>query len=352
MKNTKNMPVKRMNSMHTQIHCKSKMEINTNVEIKNIVINVIGLNINEFLLNKNIQIKNLNIKYFDNNNLIEIINKYLKSNFQKNFKNCLKISKIIIKYLPNENNYNYKDIRDLYQILTNDKFSDEILETKYDSIWTNVTNIILEDVQRSLDNNEIIFKNESGKEGYIKIGDTKIAANSYIDLLNKYQKYLNFEEYALIPNYYGKFKKLKDLVDFNEIPEDIINGIKKTFNTDLFKYSVFKGIKINNIKKESLLDIGTMLEDYFGKIKSYDKTYGLCKIIIKYIPNKGSKEYQTRLYKLCKVFDKNIGNSIEVESNDILYNQINKGIIQYINESLSKYGSVQEAQKYINNIYL
>ena len=30
MKNTKNMPVKRMNSMHTQIHCKSKMEINTN----------------------------------------------------------------------------------------------------------------------------------------------------------------------------------------------------------------------------------------------------------------------------------------------------------------------------------
>ena len=327
-------------------------EINTNVEIKNIVINVIGLNINEFLLNKNIQIKNLNIKYFDNNNLIEIINKYLKSNFQKNFKNCLKISKIIIKYLPNENNYNYKDIRDLYQILTNDKFSDEILETKYDSIWTNVTNIILEDVQQSLDNNEIIFKNESGKEGYIKIGDTKIAANSYIDLLNKYQKYLNFEEYALIPNYYGKFKKLKDLVDFNEIPEDIINGIKKTFNTDLFKYSVFKGIKINNIKKESLLDIGTMLEDYFGKIKSYDKTYGLCKIIIKYIPNKGSKEYQTRLYKLCKVFDKNIGNSIEVESNDILYNQINKGIIQYINESLSKYGSVQEAQKYINNIYL
>ena len=65
-----------------------------------------------------------------------------------------------------------------------------------------------------------------------------------------------------------------------------------------------------------------------------------------------NKKYQTKLYNLCKIFDKNIGNSIEVESNDILYNQINKGIIQYINESLSKYGSVQEAQKYINNIYI
>ena len=328
-------------------------EININVEIKNIVINDIGFNINEILLNKNIQIKNLNIKHFYNNNLIEIINEYLKSNFQNNFNNCLKISKIIIKYLPNENNNNYKDIRDLYQILANDKFSDKILETKYDSIWTNVKIIILEEIQKSfLDNNKIIFKNESGKEGYIKIGDTKITANLYIDLLNKHQKYLNFEEYALIPNYYGKFKKIKDLMDYNEIPEDIINGIKKTFNKDLYKYSIFKGIKINNINKKSLLDIGTILEDYFGQIDSYDKTYDLCKIIIKYIPKKVNKEYQTRLYNLCKIFIKNIENSIEVESNDILYNQINKGIIQYINESLSKYGSVQETQKYINNIYI
>ena len=327
-------------------------EVNINVEIKNIVINIIGLNLNESLLNKNIQIKNLNIKYFDNNNLIEIINNYLKANFQKNFHNCLKISKIIIKYLPNENNYIYTEIRDLYQILTNEKFSNEILETKYDSIWTNVKIVILEDIQKSLDNNKIIFTNESVKEGYIKIGDTKVTANSYFDLLNKHQKYLNFEEYALIPNYYGKFKKINDLEDYNEIPEDIIYGIKKTFQKDLNKHSVFKGIKIDNINKKSLLDIGTILEDYFGKIDSYTITYDLCKIIIKYIPNKVNKKYQTKLYNLCKIFDKNIGNSIEVESNDILYNQINKGIIQYINESLSKYGSVQEAQKYINNIYI
>jgi len=326
-------------------------EININIELKNIVINVIELNLNESLLNKNIQIKNLNIKYFDNNNLIEIINDYLKSNLQKNFQICLKISKIIIKYLPNGNNNDYKDIRDLYQILTNDKFSDEILETKYDSIWTNVKDIILEEIQKSLDTNKIIFKSESSKEGYIKIGETKITANSYIDILNKYQKYLKFEEYALIPNYYGEFKNIKDLEDYNEIPEDIISGIKKTFNKDLYIYSVFKGIIINNINKKSLLDIGIILEDYFGKIDNYDITYDICKIIIKYIP-KINKEYQTRLYNLCIIFDKNIGNSIEVESNDILYNQINKGIIQYINESLSKYGSVQEAQKYISNIYI
>ena len=330
-------------------------ENNINVEIKNIVINVIRYNIDDILLNKNIQINNLNIKYFDNNNLIDIINKFLKSNFKKNFNICLKISKIIIKYLPSETNDNYKNIRDLYKILTNDKYSDEILETKYDSIWTNVTFIILEEIQKSLDYNEIIFKNESSKEGYIIIfGYTRITTNSYIDLLNKYQKYLNFEQYALIPNYYGKFRKINDLVDYNKIPEDIIYGIKNTFNEDLYTLSVFKGIKIDNINEITLLDIGSKLEDYFGEIDSYDQTYGLCKIIIKYIPNKKSKEYQyqNRLYNLCKIFDKNIGNSIEVKSNKILYNQINKGIIQYINESLSKCKSVQKAQKYIDNIYI
>ena len=334
-------------------------EKNINEEFKRIVINLIKYDINEFLLNRNIQINNLNIKYFDNNDLIEIINNYLKYNFQKNYNNCFTISKIIIKYLPKENNDKYKDIRDFYQILTNNKFSNEILETKHDSIWINVENIILEGIHKNLDNNKIRFNNISNyksiKEGYIRIDANNIACNSYIESLNKYQKYLDFQKYALIPNYYGKFKKINELANYNEIPEDIINSIKKTFDKDLYINSVFKGININNINIKSLLDIGKLLEDSFERIEkenNYSKTYDLCKIIIKYIPNKEDNKYQTRLYNLCKIFDKNIGNPIEIESYNILYNKINEGIIQYINESLSQYRSIQETQKYINiNIY-
>ena len=51
--------------------------------------------------------------------------------------------------------------------------------------------------------------------------------------------------------------------------------------------------------------------------------------------NESIKEYQIRLYNLYKLFNKNIGKPIEIDSNENLYSDVNIGIIQYINEQIS-----------------
>ena len=203
------------------------------------------------------------------------------------------------------------------------------------------------------------------REAHIKINnrytlyEKYLNVENYIDLLNKYQSYFNFDDYELIPNYYGNFKKLKNLEDYNEIPNDIIDGIKIVFNEDLYSCSIYKGIQINGIIKKTLSDIGKIIGECFEEmikndrqLFNYENTYYLCKIIIKYIPKKNNREKQIKLYNLCKILDKNILPSIEIDYDDtLLYNDINKGIIQYINKSISNYGYIDEAKRYINDIY-
>ena len=130
------------------------LENNINQEIKKSIIENICLNLNGLALNHNININNLKIKHFDNNDLVEIINNNLKSNKNESIK--FELCKIIIKYLSYEdpedlkdsNFKKYKDIRTIYSIIMNKEFEDDILETKHDSIWINVQNIILERIQK------------------------------------------------------------------------------------------------------------------------------------------------------------------------------------------------------------
>ena len=193
--------------------------------------------------------------------------------------------------------------------------------------------------------------------------------NKYIDLLNKYQEYFDFKEYDIIPNSYGKFLNINDLEDYNDIPDDILSGIKKIFNKDLKEKSIYKGLTINGIKKITMHEIGEIIEKCFEKKKSedvafsenyynyvdnfnYRYTYDLCKIIIKYIPLKGQKkEYQTRLYNLYKLFDKYAGQPIEIDSYENLYTDVNKGIIQYINEHINNCSNVEETKKYTDDFF-
>ena len=102
-----------------------------------------------------------------------------------------------------------------------------------------------------------------------------------------------------------------------------------------------------------MLDIGELIQEYFNeREKQKYKTYEISKIIIKYIPIKEDiKKYQMRLYSLYKLFDKNIGDTIIIDSNDNLYKNINKDIIQYINEKINDCGYVYQTKQYIDDIY-
>ena len=128
------------------------------------------------------------------------------------------------------------------------------------------------------------------------------------------------------------------------------------FDEDLYNICIYKGIQINDKNKKTFYDIAIFLDKCFEEKKKskyfkYRDTYLIYRIIIKYIPKKNNKEYQTRLYNLFKIFDKEIGPPIEIESIDLLYSDVNKGIIEYINESISRLGNITEASKIIDNIF-
>ena len=163
----------------------------------------------------------------------------------------------------------------------------------------------------------------------------------------------------MIPNTYGEFLKIQEFEDFNCVPEEILDGIQKTFSKDLKQKSPYKGLNIKGINKNSIKDLGEIVEQCFGNKRkeerdffNYRNTYGICKIIIKYIPMNGrKKEYQKRLYNLYKLFNKKIGEPIEIDSNEDLYSDVNTGIIQYINEQIRNSSSVEKTKEFTDDIF-
>ena len=191
-----------------------------------------------------------------------------------------------------------------------------------------------------------------------KFTETKyILKKDYIDLLNTYQSHFNFKLYKLLPNYYGKFLYLEELENYNDIPDDILEQINISFQEDIRKKTIMKGLHIESIQKKSMVDIGTLLGILFNSKKkeknfNYNNYYNLSKCIIKYIPKECNKDYQLRLYNLTKIFDKDIGEYKEILSYDILYSDVNKCIFQFINESIEKCGCIESLKmKYPGNIY-
>ena len=327
-------------------------EDNINEDIKNGAKKYLDLKFDDQILNHNIKINNLNIKKYGINDILDEINQFLNS--RDSYKNKVNISKILIDFLPDlrENDENdqiikrHKDIRYIYSKMNHISLKEQIIKTKINSVWTNVDKYIMIDLQEDLNR-----KKEIDKE---KIDE-------YIDLINKYQVYFDFKQYDLIPNYYRKCFKIQELEDYNKIPDDILDGIKKIFFNDLKGKSIYKGIKIDGIKEKSFHELGEIIEKCFEEKKSnyycrkYDfrYTYDICKIIIKYIPLKGrKKDFQLRLYNLYKLFDKTVGNPIEIDSHENLYNDVNEGIIQYINEKINNdCSNIEEAKIYTDDIF-
>ena len=320
------------------------MEYNINKQIKNGAEEYAKLKFNDKILNPKIHINNLNIKKYCIDDLLNEINQFFQTKSFSDEK--VEISKILINFIPKleSNDANnkifqkHKDIRDIYFYKKESLLIEEKLETNVNTIWESVDNNIMTYIQKKL----IKLK---------KIDIDKI--NNYIEFLNKFQKYFDFNEYDLIPNSYGKFLKISELVDYNDIPEEIINGIKKTFYIDLKANSCCKGANINGIIKKTMFDIGELIQESFKK-REEDKynTYEISKIIIKYIPNKEEiKTYQIRLYNLYKKFNKKVGDIIEIDSYDNLYKDINRDIIKFINEQINNCICISKTKEFIDDIF-
>ena len=179
-------------------------ENDVNQNIKRVVISYIDKSLNESLLKYEIKIDKLKIKYFNNDDLIEKIIDYFKiPTNQKVREHRFYISKCLFNFLPkensnvideqnNNNNFKrYKDIRNIYRIITNYQLNNEELETKYDSIWSIIETFIIEEFQKLLDKSEI--QSKIIKEKVIK----------FIEIENIYNEF-NSDIYKITKNDYIK----------------------------------------------------------------------------------------------------------------------------------------------------
>ena len=321
---------------------------NINDEIKNGALKYTDIKFNDKILHPKIKINNLNIKKYCTEHLLKEINKFLQEKLDSEEK--IDISKILISFSPQleSNDINDKiikkhnDIREIYNYEYKTFLKGEILETKVNTIWDNVDKNIMKDIQTKFQEKEII--NEEIK-------------NNYIQILNNYQNYFDFDKYSLIPNFYGVLLKISQLKDYNDIPEDIIDGIKTIFFKDLKEKSTCKGIRINKITKVTIHEIGDIIHQCFKNKENnlsfkYEFTYDLLKIIIKYIPkDEERKKRQVKLYNIFKLFDKSVEDMIEIDSDDNLYIDVNKGIIENINKKINDCKNVSNTKIFIDDIF-
>ena len=331
------------------------IEYDINEEIKNGAKEYIGLKYDEKILNDKIKINNLKISIYSMDDLLKEINQFLNNNnYNKEFDKIKKneLCKILINFIPklesndeNDKIFNvHKDIRTIYSFIYKKSLNEEKIQTQINSIWTSVDKYIMIFIQQQLNDKKKMDINSD---------------SIYIEILNKYQGHFDFNKYDLIPNAYGEFLKIQEFEDFNCVPEEILVGIKKTFSKDLKQKSPYKGLNIKGINKNSIKDLGEIVEQCFenkrkvkGEYFNYKDTYGICKIIIKYMPMNGrKKEYQKRLYNLYKLFNKKIGEPIEIDSNEDLYSDVNTGIIQYINEQIRNSSSVEKTKEFTDDIF-
>ena len=327
-----------------------KEEIGINEEIKEAAKKYINLYYDSRILNKGIIINNLNISKYCMDDLFKEINQFLN---EKDFsKNKIDLSIILINYIPNlESNHandeilkKHNDIRYIYSSICKKTLKENLIQTQFNSIWASIDEYIMIHTQKKLQSMEKI--------------DDNFDVNNYIKVLNEYQSYFDFHKYDIIPNSYKRFLNINYAEDYNDIPDDILTAIKNVFNKDLKKQSVLKGLNIKGIAKKSIKDIGEIIEICFEDFKKshyifdYISTYELCKTIIKYIPKSSRiKEYQIKLYNLYKLFNKNIGDQIEIDSNENLYHEINEGIIQFINEGISDCKTVKNTKRFTDDIF-
>ena len=61
-----------------------------------------------------------------------------------------------------------------------------------------------------------------------KISEKNI--DNYIEILNQYNKYFDFEKYSLLPNLKLELKYKKNLLDYSDIPRDIIDVLSESDN--------------------------------------------------------------------------------------------------------------------------
>ena len=287
-----------------------KISDKINLGIKNLA-SKLEIFIDEIILNEKIKIKDIVMEKYTLDDLIQKITKNLETvalNEEMAF--------YLLRFTPLENHLFYnenKDIKDIYKIYFIKEIKNEIIvDTKIESFWQIIKKKVMSYIQYKISKEKNISKN---------------VIDNYIEMLNKYYKYFDFDKYSLLPNIHRELNYKMNLLDYCEIPIDIINILYQS-DSDFTKEIMYFGLNVE-IQKKNISDFSKILNN-----------------IISTIENKKNEQVYKKRYNLYNLFE-DLEKPKTISAYEIFYKSVNRIIISTINKKLEKLGNIQNASNYV-----
>ena len=276
-----------------------------------------------------------------------IINKNLKS-----LNNMI----ILIHYIPNDEDEEFKEKRILiYEFcceVWKDKMTHKKDGTKFPKeLWEKIDNLIIKEILEDVEKQE------------------KIERKYTLSFIQKFLEFVvknhsNYINYAIFPNQNGKFCKLSELYEDDNIPDEFKTCLKIYFNVDIKNNLLddrFNFLKLN-INKKRIYNYKDILKENFQNshsiLSSFSRLEAAAICLLKIIPKK-RKEYkdeedfqdkQRMLFSLYETFIKENCDYIEIErnySNEEIWKYSNIYIYEIIRSIIERYDSIDSLSQYL-----
>jgi len=244
---------------------------------------------------------------------------------------------ILMHYIPDDNNIEFKQKRELIYELCSIMFKDKMSQKKDgkkfpEEIWDKIDIMVFKKIIEKIEEYEHICD-----ECSIKF------INKFLKVVTKY--YPLFIDHSIIPNKNGDFCKINYLYKEDNISEIFKECLKICFNYDINKELIDDRIKyINSLRKINIYDYTNTLNSNFKKnVNNSKNSRKAAKYLIRIIPKKSDNsnyEKQRKLFFIYEFFTQINNNYFEIdinESNDNhLWDYSNKYIYYIIKKIIEK----------------
>jgi len=204
---------------------------------------------------------------------------------------------ILMHYIPDDNNIEFKQKRELIYELCSIMFKDKMSQKKDgkkfpEEIWDKIDIMVFKKIIEKIEEYEHICD-----ECSIKF------INKFLKVVTKY--YPLFIDHSIIPNKNGDFCKINYLYKEDNISEIFKECLKICFNYDINKELIDDRIKyINSLRKINIYDYTNTLNSYFKKNVNNSKNSGkAAKYLIRIIPKKSDNSNYEKQRKLFFIFE-------------------------------------------------
>ncbi|KAG4104427.1 hypothetical protein H8356DRAFT_1369783 [Neocallimastix lanati (nom. inval.)] len=299
--------------------------------------------------------KNINVDNICDDHDINIAISTIQSYFNKWSDKIL----ILISYIPND--YENKKliekretIYELCSLIWNDSMPTKRNGNSFpERIWNGIDEILFENLIEHIE--RIGNLTETFNIKYMK---------KFLKLISEY--YPSYKDHSIIPNQNGKFCKIGELYEDENIPEIFKECMLKYFNKDIKEELIDNeliSIKslINNGKKRIYDYNNNYLNKYFCENSiSDDNKIKVSKYLIRIIPKESNEKKinfqddqddQRKLLNIYQKFVKDNNEIVEIDRNDYnkeLWKYSNKYIYFEIKQIINKHNIVDSLSKYLN----